>query len=61
MRLLSFIVQLSMFWIPMAVALLTIGYAFYLGSVGMGVFGVIFVLVLGLGKAIMIGAAGPKK
>ncbi|MDM0035727.1 hypothetical protein QTI33_26585 [Variovorax sp. J22P271] len=57
MRLLSFIVQLSMFWIPLAIALLTLGYAVYLGNVGMGILGGTVALVLGLCKAIMLGAA----
>lgn len=61
MRLLAIVAQLSMFWIPMAVALLMIGYAIYLGNVGMGILGAVFGLVIGLYKVIMVGAAVEKK
>ena len=61
MRLLSFVAPFATFWVPIAVALLMIGRASYLGNVGMGVLGATFGLVIGLCKVAMRGARAEKK
>lgn len=61
MRVLSFIIQLSMFWMPLGVALLTVVLAVKQGNVGMGILGASVALVLCLYKFIAIGATRGKR
>jgi len=57
MRLLSFVAQLVMVWIPLAVAVLLFGFAFYVRSPAPAVHGGIIVLVVALYKAIEWGVS----
>ncbi|CAN5659220.1 hypothetical protein BH10PSE18_BH10PSE18_36740 [soil metagenome] len=52
MRLLSFVTQLFVFWVPLAVAVLLIGLAFHFNSPGLGIQAGMVLLILGLYKAI---------
>lgn len=61
MRVLWFITQLSMCWIPFGVGLLTIVLAVQRGNFGMGILGATVALVLGLYKVITIGATRGRK
>ena len=52
MRLLSLLAELVMVWIPLAVAVLLFGFAFYVRSPGPAIQGGIVVLVVALYKAV---------
>jgi len=56
-RLLSLVTQMFVFWLPMAIALLMLVLAVAQGSLGMGILAVVVVLVAGLYKVAMTGAA----
>lgn len=57
MRFLSLVIQLIMFWLPLAVALLMLGVAMWKGSPGMGILAVVVALVAGLYRYIMTAAS----
>lgn len=61
LRLLSFVLQPAMFWIPLAVELMTFILAIQQRSMGMGILSVVVALVLALYKAVQIGAASGSK